>query len=172
MGFLDLAKARYSVRKFSDKKIERDVMDKILEAGRLAPTACNNQPQKILVVQSEDALARLRKCTMSHFMCTAALIVCYDKNLSWKREYDGKDSGDIDAGIVTTQMMLEAAELGVGTTWVMHFIPEAVRAEFKLPDNYEATAILVMGYPAASAKPFPAHEISRDIGEMVAYNDF
>ena len=124
MDFLELARERYSVRKFAPKKVENEKLDAVLEAGRLAPTAVNYQPQRILVLDSEESLGKLRDCTPYHFSAPLALIVCYDDTTSWKRSYDGKDIGKGDTSIVTTQMMLEAAALGLGTTWVGHFDPQ------------------------------------------------
>lgn len=172
MTFLELAKERYSVRSFEDRPVAPEHLEKILEAGRLAPTACNRQPQRVLVINSEEGIERLRKCTGSHFNAPAALLVCYDKEECWTREYDGKRSGEIDAGIAATHMMLEAAELGVGTTWVMHFIPEAVRCEFELPDRIEPVALLVMGYPSADCRPSPMHEKSKPVESLIVYNKF
>lgn len=171
-AFLKLISDRYSVRKFTNKEIEKDVLDKILQAGHLAPTACNKQPQKILVINSEDGLLKLKKCTECHFDAPAALLVCYNSDECWKRVYDGKSSGEIDASIVTTHMMLEAYALGVGTTWVMHFIPEAVRVEFDVPSNIVPVALLVMGYPAPDCSQYPGHSSFRAIEEVVSYNSF
>ena len=169
MDFLQLAESRFSVREFSDKKVEKDVIEKILRAGQLAPTACNRQPQRIFVIESEEALAKLRKCTMSHYYAPLALLICYDKTECWIRDYDGKPSGDIDASIVCTHMMLEADDLGVGSTWVMHYIPEAVHVEFDLPDNLESTAILVMGYPKEGVTPSPLHEKTKAAEDLVKF---
>lgn len=168
-NFLELAKQRYSVRKFSDKPVEQAVLEQILYAGQIAPTACNKQPQKIFVIRSEEALEKLRMCTYSHFHAPLALLVCYDQTLSWKRDFDGQDSGWVDASIVTTHMMLEACELGIGSTWVMHFIPEAVQTEFQLPPQFIPVALLVMGYPAKDASPHPMHTQSRAIDEFTYY---
>lgn len=172
MDFLRLAENRYSVRSFSDKEVEREKLDAILRAGQAAPTACNLRPQKILVIQSAEALGKFRKCTVCHLNAPLAILTCYDKDICWKREYDGKASGDIDAAIVTTHMMLEAAELGIGSTWVMHFIPDAVREEFELPESYVPVSILAMGYPAEDAKPYPSHSEIKPINETVSYNKF
>ena len=172
MDFLELAEKRYSVRKFADRPLEQAHLRQILRAGHLAPTACNRQPQRILVVDSEDGPKRLRMCTGSHFGAPAAMIVCCSKKECWVREYDEKPSGEIDAGIVTTFMMLEAASLGVGTTWVMHFIPEAVRCEFHLPEDVEPVAVLVMGYPAPDSEPSPMHTARRPEEDLVRYNSF
>lgn len=171
-AFQALAAARYSVRKFLPKPVEDEVLAQILRAGQLAPTACNNQPQKILVLNGKDDMAILRKCTVCHFDAPTALLVCYDKSLCWTREYDGKSSGDIDASIVATHMMLAAAELGVGSTWVMYFIPEAVREEFHIPENIEPVALLVLGYPAPDAKPAPRHTQFRDPEQIVVRHSF
>ena len=170
--FMRLAAERYSVRRFDGRSVERPVIEKILRAGQLAPTGCNNQPQRILVIDAPESLEKLRRCTKCHFDAPAALLVCHDREACWKRPYDGKLSGDIDASIVATHMMLAAAALGVGTTWVMHFIPEAVREEFSLPENLEPTALLVMGYPAPGAAPYPGHLERKPIEQMISYNGF
>lgn len=169
MDFLQLACERYSVRKFKPDPVSQDIIDKILRAGHVAPTACNKQPQHIYVVRSEEGLAALRKCTECHFNAPLAMIVCYDKTECWVRSFDGKNSGDVDASIVTTHMMLEAADLGLGSTWVMYFNPEAVRVEFALPDHLEPVAILPMGFPAEDAKPAAMHTKFRDEQELVVY---
>lgn len=172
IDFLKLAAERYSVRKFMDKAVAQETIDKILQAGHLAPTACNRQPQRILVINRPEGMEKVKKCTVCHFDAPAAMLVCYDKNECWKRKYDGKTSGDIDASIVTTHMMLEAAALGVGTTWVMHFMPDAVRTEFSLPDNIEPVALLVMGYPAPDAEPFEGHSQFKPLDEIVSFDEF
>lgn len=170
--FLTLAERRYSVRKFRTEPLPQECMDKILQAGMLAPTACNLQPQRILVIKGEDGIRRLKMCTECHFNAPAAMLVCYNKNECWTRNYDGKASGEIDASIVAAHMMLEAEELGIGTTWVMHFIPEAVRCEFEIPEDIEPVALLVMGYPAEDSQPSPLHKKSRSLTELAVYDKF
>ncbi|MFA7636961.1 MAG: nitroreductase family protein [Monoglobales bacterium] len=167
MDFIKLAEKRYSVRKFSDRKVEQDKLDLILRAGHVAPTACNIQPQRIYVIQSDKALEKLQKCKKSYFGETLAILICVDRNACWKREYDGKSSGDVDAAIVTTHMMLEAYELGIGSTWVMHFDPEAVRAEFGIPGHEDPVSLLVMGYAAPDATPSVFHVQKKDLKEIV-----
>lgn len=169
MSFLDLAKARYSVRKFNGKKVPENVVKKILEAGMVAPTGCNNHPERIIVVQSGEGIAKIKECTRCHFDAPLVFIVCYNKDECWKRPYDGKLSGDIDASIVTTHMMLMASEMGVGSCWVMHYRPEVLKEKFSLPENLESTALLVMGYPAEDSKPAPAHETFRNADEIVQW---
>ena len=167
MGFVELAESRYSVRKFSPRPVEGEKREAILRAGQVSPTACNLQPQRVLAMQSPEALAKLKKCTVHHFGETLALLVCYDKSGCWTRECDGRASGETDAAIAATHMMLAAWELGVGSTWVMHFIPEAVRVEFSLPETWEPVALLLMGYPAEGAEPSPLHSRRKPLEETV-----
>lgn len=167
-SFMDLAGERYSVRKFEDRPVEREAIERILEAGMLAPTGCNNQPQRIVAVESREGLEKLKECTRCHFDAPLAFIIGYHREECWKRPYDGKLSGDIDASIVTTHMMLEAAELGIGSCWVMHYRPEVLREKFAIPAEIETTALLVMGYPAADAAPAPAHAKSRPQEEIIS----
>ncbi len=170
--FMELAIDRYSVRRFSRRRVERETIEAILAAGNVAPTACNRQPQRILVIDDEAALKKLRRCTMSHFDCTLAMLVCYDADECWVRDYDGKNSGDVDAAIVTTHLMLAAEELGIGSTWVMHFIPKAIIEEFELPESYVAVSLLVIGYPAEDAAPYPAHASKKPLEKTVFFNSF
>lgn len=172
MDFLNLTKARYSVRKFSNQQVEAEKLDRILEAGRLAPTAANLQPQRVLVLNTETSLGKLKDCTPYHFNAPLALLVCYDNTVSWKRHFDGNDSGSVDASIVTTHMMLEIASLGLGTTWVGHFDPAAIQAAFSLPANIIPVALLPVGYPAEGVQPHPNHDKRYDKSHTVFYNSF
>jgi nitroreductase len=172
MDFLQLVKDRYSVRKFSDQKVEQEKLDVILEAGRVAPTAVNYQPQRILVIESEENLAKLKSCTIYHFHAPMALLVCYDSTVSWKRSYDQADMGMVDASIVATQMMLQAAELGLGTTWVGHFDPEAIRTAFEIPDFLIPAALLPLGYPREDCVPHPLHGNRYDPEHTIFFDSF
>ena len=172
VDFLELAKERFSVRKFSNKKVESAKVDLILEAGRLAPTACNNQPQRVLVLDNEVSLDKLKDCTNYHFDAPLAMIICYDNEASWKRRYDNKDEGEIDACIVTCHMMLQVANLGLGSTWVGAFDPIAVRKLYELPENIIPVAILPVGYKSNDAVPNPLHNKRLRKDETVFYNSF
>ncbi len=172
MDFLKLAQERYSVRSFQPQPVEENTLKQILKAGHLAPTACNLQPQRILVLPTLEDTKRLANCTKCHFDAPSALLICYEKDECWKRKYDGKPSGEIDASIVATHMMLAAASLGVGSTWVMHFDPAAMRKEFQIPETIEPVALLVMGYPAEDAEPYPGHSQFRPMEETLIYHSF
>ena len=172
IGFLTLAAERYSVRKFEDRHLEQEVIDRILSAGHVAPTGCNYQPQRILVLNSDESIDRLKKCTRCHFDAPTAMLICYNKEESWVRKYDGALSAPVDAAIVTTHMMLMAHAIGVGSCWVMHFNPFKMREEFVIPETIEPLALLVMGYPHKDATPIDMHTKVRPIDEVVIYDRF
>ncbi|WP_124066305.1 nitroreductase family protein [Clostridium sp. E02] len=172
MNFLQLAKERYSVRKFTNQKVEKEKLDQIIEAGRVAPTAVNYQPQRILVIENNDSLDKLKECTHYHFHAPMALLICYDKTASWKRSYDQEDMGIVDASIVTTQMMLQAADLGLGTTWVGHFDPEKIKKAFAIPSELVPVALLPLGYPSEESVPHKMHLTRFDQDHTVFYNTF
>lgn len=162
MDFLELSKTRFSVLEYDQRHVEQEVVDKIIEAGISAPTACNNQPQRILIIDSDDKKQRLNRAVPSKYYVPIAFLVCYDKRDCWIRPVDGKSSGDIDASIVTTHMMLEATELGLGTIWVMYWDPAKMKDEFELADYLEPTALLIAGYKSVTAKPRQGHLTRRN----------
>lgn len=170
MSFYDLAKARYSVRKFSDKPIESEVLNEIIQAGRIAPTAHNNQPQMIYVLQSEEAMKKANELTPCIYGAPAALLVCYDENAAWHNEQrPGYDSGEADATIVCTHMMLRAWELGIGSCWVGMFDDIEVSKAFELPENIKPAAFLPIGYLVDNSRASKLHDALRPEAETVAY---
>lgn len=172
MTFSELAKERFSCRKFSTKAVEQDKIDIILNAALAAPTAVNKQPQRILVINDSEKLEKLKECTKYTFDAPLCFIVCCDSSKAYTRGYDGKNSAEIDASIVTTHMMLQAQDIGLGTTWVMAFNPTKVRECFSIADNFDIIALLPTGYPAEDVTVSPLHEKSIDITEMASYNEF
>ena len=169
MTFLELAKKRCSVRAFQDAPIEKEKLDLILEAGRVAPTACNNQPQKIYAAASPEAREKLAAVCRCTFGAPVILVVCYDRSRDWKNPLlPGYESGETDAAIVCTHMMLQAAELGIGSCWVGFFNPNEVAQALGLPENVTVSALLPMGYAAENAQPAPMHTQYRDFGDTVA----
>ncbi len=172
MEFEKLITERFSVRKFKNEHLAQDVIDKILQAGHLAPTGCNFQPQRILVLNTDESLEKLKDCTKCHFDAPCAMLICYNKNESWVRKYDGALSASVDAAIVTTHMMLQAHNIGVGSCWVMHFDPFAIKNTYNIPDEFEPVALLVMGYPHKDAKPMEMHSQFRPLDEVTFYERF
>lgn len=169
MDFAKLSAERYSLRKFSGKPVEAEKLALILESGRNAPTAHNYQPQRIFVLQTPEALEKANGCMGSNFHPPVILLVAYDPAVSWKRETDGKDHGEIDATIAAAQMMLQAADLGLGTTYVGQFWPEKLHAAFPELEGLCPLALLPLGYPAEGAHPARLHNDRKPIEELVRY---
>lgn len=170
MNFTELAKSRYSVRAFSERRIEKEKLDKILEAGHVAPTACNNQPQQIYVLQSEEAIEKLKKVSKFVFGAKTVVMITSDRNREWKNPFTDKyHTGEIDCSVVCTHMMLQAWELGIGSCWVGYFDPDLVAKEFGIPKNEQVIALLPLGYPAEESKPAAGHFKFRDMDDAVKY---
>jgi len=170
MDFLKFASERYSVRKYENRRLEQSVIDQILACGHVAPTGCNNQPQRILVLNTDEGIEKLKQCTPCHFGAPTAMIIGYDKTESWVRKQDGAMSAPVDAVIVATHMMLMAHSLNVGSCMVMAFDPVALRETFAIPETYEISLILVMGYPHKDAAPISMHTTFRPLEEVVCYD--
>ena len=135
MSYLDLARGRYSCREFQDRSVEQAVVDAIVEAGRIAPSACNNHPTRVMVLDTPELLEKAAACQPrfardgSIFGAPLIFLICSVTDDAWVRPYDQMNSSAIDTSIVCDQMMMEATEHGLGTCWVCHFKPEvAIRA--------------------------------------------
>ncbi len=168
MSFLDLAKARYSVRKFSDKPVEKEKIAAILEAAKVAPTAKNQQPVKVYVIESPEGLAKANQVSPCIYGAPLVMMVAYDPDQTYRTGWNpGINYGDIDASIVCTHMMLAAADLGLGSCWVARFARADASRTFELPDNIVPVALLPIGYPAEDAAPSPRHTQYRADDEWI-----
>ena len=173
MDFLNIAKSRYSVRKYKDTPVEEDKLNKILTAAHVAPTGNNQQPVRLIVVREKEGMEKLTKATRSIYNAPMAIIVCADKSKAWQRKYDDKNISDIDASILTDHMMLEATDLGLGTLWICWFKPEVVKEEFNLPDGVEPVNILAVGYPDREPESPDRHSEKRiPMSELVYYEEY
>ena len=149
MSFSDIVDKRYSVRGYHQDEIEENLIMQVLDAGRRAPSACNNQPCVFIVIKDKDSKEKLQSVYDREWFVSAPVIiaVCLDHSLSWKRK-DGKDYGDIDAAIAMDHMTLAAADLGLGTCWVGAFDSVQASKTLFLPDHIEPVAFTPLGYPA------------------------
>ena len=170
MDFLELAKNRYSERYFDPRPVEQEKLNRILEAGRGVPTACNYQPQRFYVLRSEQALHTLKQVTHFHYNAPLMILVCYDAATVWRnpgdRYYHNYNSGEQDASIAATTMMYEAEELGVHTIWIRGFDSQTVVEAFHLPENMIPVMMLGLGYPSDRAKPNAWHFKRMSIEDM------
>lgn len=167
MSFLKLAEERFSVRKFQSRPIEQEKVNLILKAAQLAPTAVNYQPQMIYILQSDAALEKISELAPI-YDAPLVFLICADENLTWKSKMEpGYSTGEMDASIVTTHMMLEAWELGIGSVWVRLFDSRKVSAAFDLPTNIKPICLLPVGYAAPDCKPYaPWHYVYRPIEDF------
>ena len=168
MDFLTLAKKRCSIRAYQDRRVEPEKLDKLLEAARVAPSAKNLQPLKVLAVQTPEGLAKV-SAAANIYGAPLAFVVCADHSKAWTRPFDGKQSTDIDASIVTDHMMLQAAELGLGSVWICFFKPDVLCQEFALPDDLEPINILAVGYAAEGAVVSERHTERISLEQLVEY---
>jgi nitroreductase len=168
MDFMELATARYSVRDYDPRPIEEEKLAKILEAGRIAPTAKNNQCHRVYVLKSEEALAKIRALTRCAFNAPVVMLFAYNKDEEWHNPLEaGITAGSQDCAIVATHMMLQAQELGVGSCWVCFFPNTAAKEALGLPDNEQPVLLMPMGYPAAGAEPSPRHFEKKPLESLV-----
>ena len=133
------------------------------------PPPITTSPQRIFVLQSPEAMAKADACMGCHFHPPVLLAVAYDPAAAWDRECDGKNHGEIDATIAVTQMMLQAADLGLGTTYVGMFDPEKLTAAFPEMAGLVPIAMLPLGYPAEGAHPARLHTDRKPMEQLVKY---
>ena len=171
MNFLELARKRCSVRQYSDRSVEPEKMDYVLEAARLAPSAVNKQPWRILLIESEEKRQQLQSCYDREWFKQAPLylIVCGNHSESWKRAEDGKDHVDVDVAILTEHLCLAAAEQGLGTCWVCNFNVARCKQLFNLPEDLEPIVLLPLGYPADESA-FEGEKKRKALTEIYAHH--
>ncbi len=168
MEFQELIRSRYSVRKFKPTPVEQEKLAQVLSAVSLAPTACNYQPQKIYVLQSEEARAKLKAICPCTFDAPVLFVIAYDESRSAHGLITPDfDFGVVDASIVCTHLMLAAQDLGLGTCWVGYLKRDEVSAALGLPENEKVIGLLPMGYPADDAAPAPLHTKTRPAEDMI-----
>lgn len=164
--FEDVIRRRFSTRRFKNEPVPREDILKILEMGRIAPTAKNNQPQRIYVVTKDEDLEKLDTVTRCRYNAPLVFIICSELSSSWT---DGKnDSHEIDATIVATHMMLEATNIGVDNIWIEMFDREALKKVFNIPEGIEPIALLPMGYND-NMEPSPLHSSRKSLEETVTF---
>ncbi len=163
MNFKKLLEDRYSVREYLPQEIDKEIIDYIIECGRLAPSACNKQPWQFYVVTSEEGRKAVAESYPRDWFKEAPLniLICADHDQSWKRSSDNKDHCDVDAAITATYMCLAAESRQLGVCWICNFNPQLLKANLNLTENIEPVTILSIGYinevktkvPQKSRKP-------------------
>lgn len=167
MDFTEVIKNRFSCKSYNGKQIQEEQLQKILEAGRYAPTAKNLQEQHIYIVQSQEGLAMIDRVTPCRYGAPTVLVVAFDKNHVYTYPGGKRSSGIEDATIVATHMILAACDAGVDSCWLNCFDPDALAKEMKLPDNEEILMLMDLGYASKDGQPLPNHNIRKPLEETV-----
>lgn len=153
MEFDKLIRIRFSVRSFTNQKVDRKIILEILEAARMAPSAANYQPWHFIVITQPENLAEIQEVYPRTWFKEApvCIVICSDHLQSWKRKPDGKDFADVDMAIAIDHLVLKATDLGLGTCWVCNFDAALARKKLQLPDHIEPLAIIPIGYTKSEA---------------------
>ncbi len=167
MEFEKVIREREAIRKYGKDAVPKEVMNKILEAGRLAPTAKNLQPYKVYVVESEEGLKKIDVASPCRYGAPTVLLVCGDESVAFaKGTYN---TAEMDSCIVTTHMMLEATNLGVDSIWIEYFDEEILRKEFSLPATMKPICLIPMGYRSDDCPASANHDKRKALSELVEY---
>ena len=169
MEFKTVIQDRYSCKNFSDRPVEAEKLNAVLEAGRLAPTAKNLQEQRIYVVQSEEGLAKIDSITPCRYHAPVVIAVAFDKNNVFTYPGGVRDSGVEDATIVATHMILAAKDEGLDSCWINFLDPDKAAETLGLPENEEILMFMDLGYAAENAGPLPNHSSRKPLEETVSY---
>ena len=155
MEFSELIETRYSVRAYKPDPVEDEVLNQVLEAARLAPTAANRQPFQLIVIPTAGREAELKRIYNRDWFAQAPLVICACgiPAQGWIRREDDKNYTEVDVAIVMDHLILAATSLGLGTCWIAAFDPMAAREVLDLPDGAEPIAFTPLGYPADQPKP-------------------
>lgn len=171
-NFLDLVTERYSCRDYDSAPLSNEIILQVLETARLAPSACNKQPWKFLIVTQKEQQDKIIECYSRDWVKTApAFIVCLGNNPNaWHRANDNKDHTDVDISIATEHICLAATSLGLGTCWICNFDVDLFCKLFSIPAEWTPIAIIPIGYPSSNNK-IPS-KIRKSLDEIVAWEKF
>ena len=167
MEFNEVIRKRTATRKFSDKKVEENKLNNVLEAGRIAPTAKNIQPIKIYVINSDEGIKKLDEATPCRYGANTVLLVCGDTELAYKKgDYS---TYEMDACIVATHLMLVATNEGLDNIWVEMFDENVIRDKYNIPSNLKPICLLPIGYKTDDCPLNPLHNKRKELSEIVEY---
>ncbi len=180
MDFLNLVKKRQSTRRFLDKPVERDKIERCIEAARLAPSATNTQPWKFIVVDNPELREKVANKTFSQivsfnrFSLQAPVLIVITSNrmnLSNKitQTLKNRELTPIDIGITAAHLTLQAAEEGLGTCFMGWFNEKGVKKLLNIPASKRVELIIAMGYPASDIIRAKAR---KKLNEIMEYNHY
>jgi nitroreductase len=170
MEFDKLITSRFSVRSFTNQKVDRNLILEILEAARMAPSAVNFQPWHFIVITESEKRAEIQEVYPRNWFREAPvyIVICSDHLQSWKRKPDGKDFADVDVAIAIDHLVLKATDLGLGICWVCNFDAGLAHKKLQLPDHIEPVAIIPIGYTNIE----PPVKLRKPLSEIVHWEKF
>jgi len=168
MDVYDAIRDRFSVRAYEDRDIEDDKLRRVLDAGRLAPSARNLQNWKFVVVRDRPTRQKLSEASEQPFIGQAPVVVAVVTLVPDSTMYCGVPTGPVDCAIAIDHMALAAVAEGLGTCWIGHFDQEKCCDILGVPDSARIIELLLMGYPAAS----PGAKNRKNLDEVVCWERF
>ncbi|MDD3957381.1 MAG: nitroreductase family protein [Candidatus Izemoplasmatales bacterium] len=172
MDYFDLIEKRESCRNFDGTPIEKHLITRCLEATRLAPSACNGQPWRFIVVTKPESVAALSRCMQPFNRLAGAMIVILEAKPSLMtsigNQLKDQDFTQIDIGIAASYLTLAATELGLSSCIVGWFDEKAVRSQFKVPKNQRIRLIISLGYTHA---PQPRPKRRKTLQDLILIED-
>ena len=175
MDILKAIKKRRSVRGYLNKKIPKQVLDRVLEAARLAPTAANKQPFKLILVTDKSTKAKLVEASRKQtFIAEAPIVVvgCAFPGESYQNIGGTHTSEEIDISIVFDHLMLQAAEEGLGTCWIGAFDESKVKEILNIPSNVRVVGLTPLGYPSGGEFKSGKHLERKPLSKIVLYEKY
>jgi nitroreductase len=167
MNVIDAINARRSIRAYQDRPVEEEKLLKVLEAGRLAPSAKNMQDWKFIVVRDGEKRQRLSVAAKNQpSVAQAPVVVAACGTVTDYIMTCGQYTYPIDVAIAIDHMSLEAIDLGLGTCWIGAFHEDQVKEILGIPHNIRVVVMMALGYPAES----PAARPRKKLEEIVAYD--
>jgi nitroreductase len=152
MAVLEVIRKRYSCRAYIDKPIEKEKLDQLFEAARLAPSAKNLQDWRFVVVSEKDKKQQVAASTNHPEVFGKAGVMIAACSVSNEVMRCGQAVAPIDVAIALEHICLQAAELGLATCWIGSFEPEKVRKVLEIPQDVAVIELMALGYPADKAK--------------------
>ena len=165
MSLVDVVSSRRSIRRYEKKEIPKNVLDKILEAGRQAPSAANRQPFHLIIITNQELRKELSRGLFNRFIQDSAVTVvgCANTNEILTAKW-----AVVDTSIALQNMVIEAWALGIGSCWIGDFKEDNVKQLLEIPDKWKVVALVSLGYPAEQPQP----RKKKPIEELVSYNKF
>ena len=169
MDFSELVTIRGSIRGYKPDPVEEEKLLSVLEAARIAPTAHNNQPFRLIVIHTQGREEGLAKIYGRPWFTQAPIVICIVgvPSEGWVRQ-DGENYMLVDVAIAMDHLILAATNLGLGTCWVGAFNPEAAREFLNLPEDVVPVAFTPLGYPNAE----PREKVRKTLNELVKYENW